>query len=424
MSTWRHLGRLALRSAWHRRFGLAWVVMSVALSAFLLLMVERVREDVRENFLQSVSGTDLVVGPRTSPVQLLLYAVMRLGHPSHNIAWRSVQALQTDPDVAWVIPIALGDSYRGFPVVGTSADYFRHFRYGDQQTLRFQQGQPLADVFDVVLGAEVAERAGHRLGNRLVLAHGDGQLPGTQHADKPFRVVGVLARTGTAVDRSVHILLSGMQALHVDWWAGVPMPGLSVSPEQARQMDLTPRTVTAALVGLHTRTAVFAVQRRVMAAENEPLMAVLPGVVLDELWDMVGSVSQALRVLSTLVAGVSLVGLVAVILTGLEQRRRELAVLRAVGAAPRHLLGLLVLEGTGVSVLGVLLGTTVAACVLALVAPSSQIWWGVTLQPLNLERLPWAWLGGMIAAGMGASMLPAWRAYRLSLADGLSPQGG
>lgn len=424
MNTWGHLGRLALRSAWHRRFGLALVMVSVALSAFLLLMVERVREDVRDNFLQSVSGTDLVVGPRTSPVQLLLYAVMRLGHPSHNIAWRSVQALQADPDVAWVIPIALGDSYRGFPVVGTSADYFRHFRYGDRQALRFQQGHPMDDVFDVVLGAEVAERASHRLGDRLVLAHGDGQLPGTQHADKPFRVVGILARTGTAVDRSVHILLSGMQALHVDWWAGVPMPGLTVSPEQARQMDLTPHTVTAALVGLHSRTAVFAVQRRVMAAPNEPLMAVLPGVVLDELWDMVGSVSQALRVLSTLVAAVSLMGLVAVILTGLEQRRRELAVLRAVGAAPRHLLGLLVLEGTGVSALGVLLGTAVAAGVLALVAPFSQAVWGVTLQPLNLQRLPWAWLGGMIAAGMGASTLPAWRAYRLSLADGLSPQGG
>lgn len=133
---------LASRSAWHRRFGLALVVFSIALSSFLLLSVERVRHDVRENFSRSVSGTDLVVGARGGALQLMLYAVFRIGQPTQNIRWSSVQALAQDRAVAWVVPISLGDTHRGFPVVGTTAAYFEHFQYGDHQPLALAQGGP------------------------------------------------------------------------------------------------------------------------------------------------------------------------------------------------------------------------------------------------------------------------------------------
>ncbi len=172
----RALVSLAWASAWHRRFGLSLVALSIALATFLLLGVERLRQDVRQNFAQAVSGTDLVVGARTGPVQLLLYAVFRIGSASNNIRWTSVQALERDPAVAWLVPISLGDSHRGYPVVGTTAAYFQHFRYGERQPLALAQGRAFDDspaqTFDAVLGAEVAERLGYRLGQRLVLSHG------------------------------------------------------------------------------------------------------------------------------------------------------------------------------------------------------------------------------------------------------------
>ena len=258
----RALLSVAGLSAWHRRFGLSFVVLSVALATFLLLAVERVLHDVRENFSQSVSGTDLIVGARTGAVQLMLYSVFRIGNATNNIRWSSVQALERDKAVAWVLPISLGDSHRGFPVVATTPAYFDHFHYGDLQALALAEGRRFDQVFDAVLGAEVAQRLGYRLGQRVVLSHGSGEIAGNDHTDQPFTVVGILEPTGTPVDRSVHIGLAGMEAIHLDWVMGAPLQAMAVPADKVGDHDLTPKTVTAALVGLKSRAAVFAVQRR------------------------------------------------------------------------------------------------------------------------------------------------------------------
>lgn len=413
---------LAARSAWNRRFVLSLVVLSIALSTFLLLGIERIRHDVRENFSQSVSGTDLIVGARTGPVQLLLYSVFRIGSATNNIRWDSVQALARHRAVAWVVPLSLGDSHRGHAVVGTTAAYFEHFHYGDQQALSFAQGRPFTGVFDAVIGADVARRLGYRLGERIVLSHGDGAFAANDHADKPFTVVGILAPTGTPVDRSVHISLQAMEAIHLDWVAGAPLPGLSVPADQVAQHDLTPKTVTAALVGLKQRSAVFSVQRWVAEYEPEPLLAVLPGVALDELWDVVGAGERGLLAVSGLVALVSLVGLVAVILAGLNERRRELAILRAVGAGPRHVLVLLAVEGALVTLAGALLGAVASALAVFALRDWAQAQWGIALQSQAPGASEWALLAAVVACGWLASLVPGFRAYRLSLVDGLSPK--
>jgi putative ABC transport system permease protein len=413
---------LAARSAWNRRFVLSLIVLSIALSTFLLLGIERIRNDVRENFSQSISGTDLIVGARTGPVQLLLYSVFRIGSATNNMRWSSAQALAGHKAVAWMVPISLGDSHRGFAVVGTTTGYFEHFRYGDQQPLQLGQGRRFEALFDTVLGVEVAERLGYKLGDRIVLSHGDGALAGNDHANKPFTVVGVLARTGTPVDRSVHISLQAMEALHLDWVAGVPLPGLSVTAEQAAQQNLTPRTVTAVLLGLKGRAAVFAVQRHVASFEAEPLMAILPGVVLDELWTVVGAGERGLQAISALVALVSLGGLVAVILAGLDERRRELAILRAAGAGPRQMLLLLAAEGALVTLCGVVLGALAHAAAVGLAGGWFEARFGVALHLGMPGSTEWALMGAVLAGGWLASLVPGWRAYRLSLADGLSPR--
>jgi putative ABC transport system permease protein len=413
---------LAARSAWNRRFVLSLVMLCIALSTVLMLGIERIRADVRETFSQSVSGTDLIVGARTGSVQLLLYSVFRIGSATNTIAWTSAQAVALHKAVAWTVPIALGDTHRGFAVVGTTTDYFTHFRYGDRQRLQLAQGNAFAGVFEVVLGAEVAQRLGHGLGARLVLSHGDGKMASNDHTDKPFTVVGVLKPTGTPVDRSLHIGLDGMQALHVDWIAGVPLPGMAVSAEQVTQMDLTPRTITALMVGLKSRAGVFSAQRWIAEFEAEPLMAILPGVALDELWSVVGVGERGLQLMSVLVAAVSLAGLVAVISAGLDQRRRELSILRAVGAGPRHVLWLLALEGLLVTACGVLLGTAACAILVAVLGPEVASHFGVTLHLRPPSPTEWILLGSLMVAGLAASLLPGWRAYRLSLADGLSPR--
>ena len=422
----RALAGLAARSAWNRRGTLSLVVLSIALATLLLLSLERMRSDVRESFAQSVSGTDLIVGARTGAVQLMLYAVFRVGGATNNIRMDSIEAIAKHRAVEWVVPISLGDSHRGFAVLGTTSDYFKRFLYGDHQALVLAQGRAftgdLTGLYDAVIGAEVADRLGYRLGQSITLSHGAGGLPGAEHADKPFRVVGILARTGTPVDRTVHVSLEAIEAIHLDWASGAPMPGVVIPADQARKFDLKPKQVTAALVGLKGRVAVFAVQRFVANYADEALMAVLPGVALDELWQVVGVGEKALLGMSAMVAIVSLAGLVAVVLAGLNERRRELAVLRAVGAGPRHVLLLLALEGLLITVIGVTIGVLLTVVLIAAAGPWVQAQFGIGLKLSAPSATESALLASVLTAGLLASLIPGLRAYRLSLADGLSPR--
>ena len=434
---------MARQSAWNRRSTLVWVVVSLALATALLWTLERLRHDIRGSFEQSVSGVDLIVGARSSPVQLLLYSVFHIGSPAQSLSMDSVRALAQQRSVSWVVPLSLGDSHRGFPVLGTTPAYFQHFAYGDKQPLSLQQGAVFAGTLDglyeAVIGAEVARQKGYGLGQSITLGHGlhsddhdpavgsvvdsSGPAPSAdEHADKPFQVVGILAPTGTPVDRTVHVSLQALEALHLGWVGGASLPGASIPADQARKFNLEPEEVTAALVGLKSRAAVFNVQRWVNHYEAEALMGVMPGVALGELWAVLGVGENALLAVSALVALVSVVSLMAVVLAGLNERRRELAVLRAVGAGPRHVLGLLLLEGLWVTCAGVVLGVLLAQAGMALASPWLQQALGIRLQmaaPLPTQMLLAA---AVLLAGMLASLGPAWRAYRLSLADGLSPR--
>jgi len=414
--------RLAVLSAWNRRYPLGLALLAIVLSSTLLFGIERLRQDVRASFAQSVSGTDLIVGTRGSPLQLMLYTVFRLGEPSGTMRWSSAKALARHPDVAWTIPIALGDSHRGFPVIGCNADYFALLKYGAGHPLRLQDGQPFAQVFETVLGAEVAERLGYRVGDRLVLAHGSGVLGLAEHADKPFVVSGILRRTGTPVDRSVHICLEAMEAIHLDWQGGAPLPGLNIPAEYVRKFDLTPKAVTALLIGLKSRSAVFAMQREISRWPDEALTAALPAVALDELWHLLDNGEQALRLVSALTMVSGLAGMVAVVLAGLDQRRRELSILRSVGAAPRHLFTLLALEGIGLTLLGTLLGIALQGTLALLAGGWLEARYGIAPSLFSASSEELTLFAAIVAAGGIASLLPGYRAYRLSLSDGLTPR--
>lgn len=414
--------RLALASAWNRRLALGLTLVSIMLAALLLLGVARVRQDVRDSFSASVSGTDLVVGPRGSGLSLILYTVFHIGDATQNMDWSSAKWLAAHPAVAWTLPVSLGDSHRGFPVLATPAEYFQRFHYGDDQALAFSQGHAFGDVFELVLGADVARTLGYKPGDKVILTHGSGANIGAEHADKPFTVTGVLQPTGTPVDRTLYISLAGMEAIHLDWQAGVPMPGLSIPAQFVKKFDLTPKTVTAVMVGLKSRSQVFAMQREISAYKGEALMGVMPGVALDQLWEVAQLGERALMFVSLAVAVVGLVGLVATLLAGLDARRRELAILRSVGASPRKILLLLLMEALVVTLLGTLAGWLVLCAGLWLGGPWLQANYGIVTQAFVPSGEEWLLIGGMLVAGLAAGLIPAWRAYRLSLADGLTPR--
>ncbi|WP_172149979.1 MULTISPECIES: ABC transporter permease [Pseudomonas] len=417
-----YLLRLALASLGNRRFTALLTVFAIALSVCLLLAVERVRTEARASFANTISGTDLIVGARSGSVNLLLYSVFRIGNATNNIRWDSFERFADHRQVKWAIPISLGDSHRGYRVMGTSPAYFEHFRYARSQPLQIGQGRAFADdPFEVVLGAEVAKALDYRLGEELVLAHGVATISLVKHDDKPFSVVGILERTGTPVDRTLHISLAGMEALHVDWQNGMPARGAGVvSAEQARALDLQPKQITAFLLGLNSKIATFSLQRELNEFRGEPLLAILPGVALQELWSLMGTAEKALFVVSLFVVLTGLIGMLTAILTSLNERRREMAILRSVGARPWHIASLLILEAFALALAGVLLGLLLLYLGIAGAQGHVQANYGLYL-PLDLPTAyEWALLGAILSAALLMGCVPAWRAYRQSLADGLS----
>ncbi|MCQ2048176.1 ABC efflux transporter permease [Stutzerimonas stutzeri] len=417
-----YLLRLALASLNNRRFTALLTVFAIALSVCLLLAVERVRNETRASFASTISGTDLVVGARSGSVNLLLYSVFRIGNATNNIRWDSYQRFAEHPRVAWAIPISLGDSHRGYRVMGTNTAYFEHYRYGRKQPLQLAEGRSFeSDPFEVVLGAEVASALGYKLDDSIVLAHGVARVSLVQHDDKPFRVVGVLQRTGTPVDRTLHISLAGMEALHVDWQNGMPARGAArIDAEQARALDLQPQQITAVLLGLNSKVATFTLQREINQYRSEPLLAILPGVALQELWSLMGTAEKALFVVSLFVVLTGLIGMLTAILTSLNERRREMAILRSVGARPWHIAALLIIEAFGLALAGTLLGLALLYIGIAIAQSPLQSLYGLYLPLAWPSAYEWGLLGAILLAALLMGSVPAWRAYRQSLADGLS----
>lgn len=412
---------LAWRSLLNRRFAVGLTVCTIALSIGLLVMVEQLRSEVRSGFQRSVSGTDLIVGARTAPLQLLLYSVFGIGDATNNISWQTYELLKDTAEVDWALPVALGDAYQGFRVMGTSVDFFDRFQYAGRRSLSFQRGQAFDALFEVVLGAQAARQLGLDLGDSLILAHGTGRVSLQRHDDHPFTVSGILSPTGTPVDQQLYISLAAHHAIHIGWESGMLRPGTGLSAEAAREREqsLRPDSLTAVLLGLNTRAAVFGLQRRINEYRAEPLTAIMPTLTLQELWRITYLAEQVLRAVSALVVVAGLLGLATVLLTTLSERRREMAILRANGARPWQIAGLLVFEGALIAALGVLAGVALALLAQAVAAPWLLANWGVSLSVSGPSWAVWKILLAIWACALLVAVLPALMAYRTTLADGM-----
>jgi len=391
--------RLALRSLANRRGTVLLTVGAIAISVALLLGVQKLRSAAREGFTSTVSGVDLIVGARSGPLNLLLYSVFRVGDATANVSFESYQLVAKHRDVAWTIPISLGDSHRGFRVLGTDDAYFDHYHVAGGRPLAFTAGQRFADAYDAVLGADVAKELGYKLGDAIVIAHGAADVSFAQHDEEPFHVVGILERTGTPVDRTVHVGLSAISSIH----------------EQTE-----PRGITAFMVGMRDRTALLTMQRALNEYRKEPLQAIIPGVALKQLWDLVAVADRALMVVAAFVVLAGLLCMLTAILVSLNERRREMAILRSVGARPRHVFSLLVSEAGLLATAGVLAGIAITYALLAAARPWLAAHYGIFVPVTGLNALDVALLGGIVVAALVMGLFPAWRAYRNTLADGLT----
>lgn len=412
--------KLAFQSLWNRRVTTGLTILTVAMSVALLIGIERIRDGTRQSFEKTVSGVDLIVGARSGPINLLLYTVFRIGNPTNNVDWRTFQEIAADKRVKWAVPISLGDSHRGFRVVGTQTGFFEHVGFGGGRKLEFSEGRAFVGVFEAVLGSEVARKLSYKLESSIILSHGTGEVSFQDHADKPFKVVGILKRTGTPIDHSVHVSLEAIEALHIDWMAGGPPMGKGVSAEEALKMDLQPKSITAFYLGLHRKIAVLNLRREINEYEKEALSAIMPGASLVELWGILSVAERALFAVSILVFVSGLIAMLLSLLSTLNERRREMSILRSVGASSGFIFGLLVFESFFLALMGTLVGLAISFGGLALAQPLLESELGLTVGLLQFGVTEVVFVSLVLLSSLFVGMMPGFAAYRQSLADGLS----
>lgn len=429
------LVRLAAASAWSRRSALMLVACSVAVSAALLSAVVQLRADARTSFSQAVSGVDLIVAARSGASEILLYNAFQIGRPTANIDAAVLDRVRGLSGVAWAFPIQLGDSHRGHPVWGTEQIFFKHYKASGRE-LSFAQGRPwgnprdpdssqaMASTFELVAGAAFAAKFNLKLGDRLVLTHGIAEGPLAQtHDAHPFTVVGILAPTGAPIDRAGLVPVQGFEAIHLGW----DIPGLgslrrgAMAPQAIDPAMLAPKSFTSIWLGLESRGQVFSVRRNIESMDGGGVAAVMPGVALDELWRVVSVVENALALVGSLASLAALLSVAAVLLVSLQGRRREFAVLRSVGLSPAGLLKLIVVETTLVVIAGLVLGGLAQQSLVFLSADWLRTEWGLVVSMFSWPAEAWWTLLTILVAAILIAAIPAWRAYRISLADGLSP---
>ena len=511
--------RLALTSLRSRLLTTSLTVASIALSVTLLVGIENVRAGVRDSFAGTIRGVDLIVGARGGTLQVLLSAVFGIGSPSGSVKLSTMERWKAHPAVKWVVPYSLGDSHRGFRVVGTTPEFYERYRFRKDGRIVFVSGRAAVADTEVVIGSEVAEKLGYTIGTPVVVVHGLRDIGTSSHETHPFHVVGILGRTFTPIDRSVYVTLEGIEAMHEPEAAGVAgssmasaeaaggrvsggrgqggtaqpsaakrsakaaaiiaankqraaamapppgtpmvMPGASPPPgtpmvmpgaepppsalpevqaAAVRQQVAEKRVpiaaevaaapahdhgddqITAFFVGTKNRFEALMLQREMNTDLVEPLTAVIPGVALGELWQNIGSAEVGLRVIAIFAVAIGLTGMLVALYSSLEARRREMAILRAVGAGPRMIISLLVLESGLLALLGCIIG--VAAVYLGLFVAQGPIEqrFGLHLALHPLRSMEWTYLAVVMGAGVVIGFVPAWKAYRTSLVDGLSPR--
>lgn len=408
---------IAGKSLKSRRGSVLLTLLSLIVSISLLLSVEHIRKEARASFGRTVSGVDLIVGARTGQLNLLLYSVFRVGNATNNIQWDTFQTIKSSQQVKWAIPISLGDSHRGYRVMGTTTDYFEHFRYGKKQPLELAQGDAFDDILQTVIGAEVAKKLNYKVGDRIVISHGVGAVSFTNHDDAPFVITGILAPTGTPVDQTVHVSLDSLELVHMT-------PGqikqVIDAHQQGRDIALPPKSITAFFLGLNTKFATFGVQRSVNNFKAEPLLAILPGVALTELWQMLGTVENLLRVISLLILLSSLFGLATMLLASMRERHKEIAVLRAIGAGPTVIFILIQAE----ALLVALIATIASVLLVWLTLVASNDWmsehYGLFIETNIFNQDSLLIAGIVLVATFVVATIPAIGAYRRALHSGLS----
>jgi putative ABC transport system permease protein len=408
---------LVTRSLRQHALSTAVTVCSAALATGLVLAVFSIKQQAQDAFTGGATAFDAVLGARGSQLQLVLNSVFHLETSPGNIPWSTYQAIAQDPRVRLAIPYAVGDNYRGFRIVGTTPELFERAApsAGRRFAVRGRFFDPSAH--EAVIGSVVAQRTGLREGATFHPYHGVAFSQTMQHAEQ-YTVVGVLAPTNTPADRVVWIPIEGVYRMSGHVLRGA---GDVYTPQEGQGIPDEHQEVSAVLLQLHSPQAGFALDQQINKQGRVATLAWPIGRVMTELFDKLGWVNRILGLVAYLVMLVAGGSILASVYNSISERRRAIAILRALGARRRLIFAAIVSEATVIAGLGAVLGYGVYAALLSLAAVIVRGQTGVVLEVWQYHSSLLLAPLGMVAVGAVAGIVPAIRAYMTDVGDHLAP---
>lgn len=465
---------LVIQSLLNRWLSCLLIILTLAFSISLFFTVSRIQESVRSSFQNTISGVDSVVAARGGDLQILLNSVFLIGEPNSTIRWSTFKDITDNNKMNWAAPISLGDSHKGYRVIGTTNNYFKEIKYSSGKNIEFLSGNSFNDVFDVVLGNAVANKLKYNLDAEIIITHGlsdvgevhtfssekenhsdhadhddhadeehdnhddhvdhddhakheehdnhedhaDEGHEGHNHENLGFKVTGILKPTGTPIDNAVYVSLAGIEAMHTGWIGNQKV--IDVSIEQIMQSELKPKTISAIFVSLKNRTQVFQFQRDVLNYKEEAISSVMPGITLSRLWALTGNVDKAFKIITFFIIIIALLGMIAMTIAGLNGRRREMAILRSVGASPTNIVSLLLVESIIISLISCAIGYILMIIIFSIGKDYLQNNYGIFINSFSIKNYDLQMIISIICAALIATIVPAIQIYKNTLRDGLN----
>lgn len=436
MSDWT----IIRRSLQARPVSTVLTVLTVAVAVGLMVVIASLREATQEAFEQGGGNMHLLISAEADPLTAVLNGVFLMRPPRRALEWAQYERLVEGFPVEYAIPLAQGDSYRGFPVVATTGEFFARFRPSPAGAWRLRQGRFLVDDFEVVAGAEAARGADLRLGQRIVLTHGTPESrrpPAHEHHRFAFEVVGILARTGTPFDRALFITLDSAWIVHAQdrLEREIPQPDTAPSEEDdghehasvATRADLTDadRKITGVYLRLATRPGsdVSAAEPAVFSRlRAEPGLTVAkPADEVRRLFAIIAHVDWVLAGMGWVVLAAGAAGILLALYNSMDLRRRQVAVLRVLGASRWRVFGLVLTESALLGMLGAAAGLLLALGGNLIVAEALRRTLGLAIHPVPAPAAVVSVALAAVLLACAAGLLPASLAYRTSVARNLRP---
>jgi len=392
---------ILFKSLLNRRLTSLLLLLTLSLSILLLTGLLHLKQELKTSLSRSLSQTDLIVAAQSSSLQLLFSTVFKKGQLTKPLSAASVEKIKNMKDVKWLLPLSLGDSHQGYPVLATTADYFKFFRFGKKQALSLDQGRIFNQSLEVVLGSDVAKNKGYKLGDKLFLSHGHGNSTLSLHKNHNFNIVGILNPTATPVDQTLHVNLASIALIH-------------------DQDPTDKQAISAAFLGLKSPFSIFKVQRLIHEWPTEALSAIIPAQAFAELASFMSSFETVLWIFAAFLFICTLLTMMLTFILSQQQRQQEFRILRALGASSSWVFYLLLAEAMVLSIVSFL----IARVFLIMIQLSTHSILKSKLG-LDLNLITWKfsdlWVALLITGlTLLSALFPAWQSYQQAKSNTLS----